>query len=247
MSYSSIAITAPDSAEQGAVVPMSTKITNITAVPRLFRIKLYAMRDIYEVPTSEETIGTVEVVIGSGQTQEIRGTFIMPAWDAIVLIMVYRFVDYWDFDVYATKVVSLVGGLAGSLIKKELEYAGITKALPVAGVPKDVRAKLHVWGQNDMSISQGMGIYWLVYDPNGGIAEEYTDWGGTIGSKKDHEFISSGQFDLNKLGKYTTWIKLLMGSQDSPVVVAEFTGEVCMVVPAEPFIHQFSIADYKKV
>jgi len=245
MSYSSIAITAPDTAEQGAVVPMSTVVTNISASALRFRIDLYAVRDIYAVPTSEETIGSVEVVIGGGQSQVISGSFIMPAWDAIVLIMVYLFINYWDFDTYATKVVTLAGKLAGSIVKKELEYAGITKALPVAGVPKDVRAKLHVWGQNDMSISQGMGIYWLVYDPDGGIAEEYTDWGGTIGAKKDHEFISSGQFDLNKLGKYTAWIKLLIGSQDSPEIVAEFIGEVCMVIPEEPFIHGFSIVDYK--
>jgi len=136
----------------------------------------------------------------------------------------------------------------GSIVRKELEYAGITKPLPVAGVPKDVRAKLHVWGRNDMSTSQNIGIYWFVSDPDGLIAEEYTDWKwGTLGQGQTHEFISSGQFDLNKLGKYTAWVDLLMGTSSNPVVVARFIGEVCLVVPAEPFIHKFSIQDYKVV
>ncbi len=137
----------------------------------------------------------------------------------------------------------------GSIVRKELEYAGITKTIPVAGVPKGVRAKMHVWGRNDMNTPQGMGIYWFVADPEGYIAEEYEDWGGTIGPyPTDHEFISSGQFDLNKLGKYTTWIKLLMGSEANPIDIMEwYIGEVCMVVPAEPFIHKFALVDYRKV
>ncbi|GAI11932.1 unnamed protein product [marine sediment metagenome] len=68
----------------------------------------------------------------------------------------------------------------GSIVRKELEYAGITKPLPVAGVPKGVRAKLHVWGRNNMSISQGMGIYWFVADPDGTVVEVYEDWGRCI-------------------------------------------------------------------
>ena len=107
MAYSSISITAPSNAKQGVVVPMSTTVKNISANSLLFRVKLYAVRDIYAVPAPNEIIGTVEVVIGSGQSQVISGTFIMPAWDTIVLVMVYRFINYWDFDDYATKVVSL--------------------------------------------------------------------------------------------------------------------------------------------
>ncbi|MBA7523492.1 hypothetical protein ES705_15619 [subsurface metagenome] len=75
-----------------------------------------------------------------------------------------------------------------------------------------------------------MGIYWFVADPDGMIAEEYTDWGGTIGAwPQDHEFISSGQFDLNKVGKYTFWIELLMGAQDDPEMVDLDIGELCTV------------------
>ncbi|MBA7469505.1 hypothetical protein ES707_04776 [subsurface metagenome] len=124
----------------------------------------------------------------------------------------------------------------GTIIRKELEYSGSGDGtVPVVGVPQGVRAKLHVWGRNDMGISQGMGIYWFVADPDGMIAEEYTDWGGTIGAyPTDHEFISSGQFDLNKVGKYTTWIELLMGAQDDPEIVDRYIGDLCTVEAAVP-------------
>ncbi len=107
MVYSSISITAPSNAEQGVVVPISTEVTNISAYPLPFRIDLYAVKDIYAVPTPEETIGSLEVTIGSGESQVVSGTFIMPAWDTTVVVKVFRFIDYWDFDGYFTKVVSL--------------------------------------------------------------------------------------------------------------------------------------------
>jgi len=31
----------------------------------------------------------------------------MPAWDTTILVMVHRFVVYWDYDNHASKVVSL--------------------------------------------------------------------------------------------------------------------------------------------
>ena len=132
-------------------------------------------------------------------------------------------------------VLCVVQELAGTIIRKELEYSGSGDGIvPVSDVPIGVSAKLHVWGRNDMSIPQGMGIYWFVADPDGEIAEEYTDWGGTIGPyPTDHEFISSGQFDLNKVGKYTTWIELLMGTEDDPIIVDKYIGDLCTVVAPE--------------
>ncbi|GAJ05039.1 unnamed protein product, partial [marine sediment metagenome] len=139
----------------------------------------------------------------------------------------------------------------GTIIRKELEFSGSGDGIvPVANVPLGVRAKLHVWGRNDMSISQGMGIYWFVADPEGYVAEVYTDWAGTIGPyPTDHEFISSGQFDLNKVGKYTFWIELLMGDRDNPEMVDLDIGELCTVEVAvpEPEFAAFEIIEYLKV
>ncbi len=134
MAYSSIVITAPSSTEEGSVVPMSTGVTNITADSHLFKVELFAVRDIYEVPTPEERIGSLNAHIGAGQSQVVSGTFIMPAWDVIVLVMVYKYINYWDFDILATKVVSLgipVPEYKGTIIKKELEYDESRKAIPV--------------------------------------------------------------------------------------------------------------------
>ncbi|GAI64335.1 unnamed protein product [marine sediment metagenome] len=103
-----ISITAPSSASEGEQVPISTEVKNVSAYSLLFRVDLFAVKDIYEVPTPEETVGSLEVAINSGQAQIISGMFIMPAWDANIVVKVYRFIDYWNFDTYATKVVSLV-------------------------------------------------------------------------------------------------------------------------------------------
>ncbi|GAI20585.1 unnamed protein product, partial [marine sediment metagenome] len=50
MAYSDIAITAPSSAEEGEEVSVSALVTNISALDLPFRVKLYAVEDIYAVP-----------------------------------------------------------------------------------------------------------------------------------------------------------------------------------------------------
>ena len=107
MAYSDIAITAPSSAEEGEEVSVSALVTNISALDLPFRVKLYAVEDIYAVPAPGDLLDTFEETIGSGAFQTISGSFIMPAWDTTVIVMVYWFTDHWNFDGYATKVVSL--------------------------------------------------------------------------------------------------------------------------------------------
>jgi len=107
MALSSISITAPSSAREGDRVSVSARVTNISADSYSFRVKLYAVQDIYAVPAPGDLLDTFEEIIGSGAYKTISGSFTMPAWDTIVLVMVYRFIDYWDFDNYTTKVVSL--------------------------------------------------------------------------------------------------------------------------------------------
>ncbi|GAI65763.1 unnamed protein product, partial [marine sediment metagenome] len=68
-----------------------------------------------------------------------------------------------------------------------------------------------------------------------------------IGAGKDHEFISSGSFTLNKVGKYTTWIELLMGPQDNPVIVDRYIGDLCTVkAELEAEFSQLKIASFEK-
>jgi len=107
MAYTDIAITAPDSAEEGDQVPVSVQVTNITASDLSFRVKLYAVEDIYAVPDPDDLIGSFEEVIESGVSKTYNGSFTMPAWDTTILVMVHRFVIYWDYDTHDSKIVSL--------------------------------------------------------------------------------------------------------------------------------------------
>jgi len=123
------------------------------------------------------------------------------------------------------------GEYYGSVVKKELEYNESRGIIPVAGVLQNKRGLFHVTARNDMSTSQPIGIYWFINDPDTMIAEEYTDWKfGTLGPGQTHEFIG-GRFTFSKVGKYGTWVDLLMGSQSNPVVIysARYSGELCTV------------------
>ena len=130
MAYTDIAITAPDSAEEGERVSVSARVTNITALDLSFRVKIYAVRDIYAVPEPEEIIGSFEEVIGSGIAKTYSASFTMPAWDTIILVMVHRFVVYWDYDNVNSKLVSLKTKAALSTVVKVLGIG----ALAVLGI-----------------------------------------------------------------------------------------------------------------
>lgn len=115
-----------------------------------------------------------------------------------------------------------------------------------ASVPIGQRGLVHVWGQNDMAISQKLGISWVVKDPDGIVVENYQDWElGSTGPDDNHEFIG-GRFDLNKEGTYTIAASLLM-NPDSPVIVDSYEGDLCtttLEVPPEFELIQHTIYPY---
>lgn len=238
-----VEIIAPVGADVGDTVNVEVRVRNLHTYDITIAI----------TGKSDETILSFSpsyAKVSAGQIRSFTASFVMPNKDVRVLVWSFYWGvdDDWHQDDDGYRDISLGVTVAGSIIRKELEYSGSGDGtVPVVGVPQGVRAKLHVWGRNDMSISQGMGIYWFVADPDGEIAEEYTDWGGTIGAGRDHEFISSGQFDLNKVGKYTTWIELLMGSQSNPEIVDRYIGHLCTVV-AElvPGFSQLAISSFSK-
>jgi hypothetical protein len=134
MAYSDIAITAPGSAEEGEEVSVSALVTNISALDLLFRVRLYAVEDIYAVPDPGDLLDTFEEVIGSGASKPISGSFTMPAWDTTILVMVHRFVVHWDYDTHASKVVSLKTKVAlPAVLGIGLAALGIS-ALAVLGI-----------------------------------------------------------------------------------------------------------------
>ena len=102
-----------------------------------------------------------------------------------------------------------------------------------SSVPIGQSGLVHITGRNDTSVTQDLGISWLVRDPDGAVVEEYSDWSYGHGPGDDHEFIG-GRFDLDKAGVYTLEADLLMGSPDNPVVVDIYQGDLCTVTTEVP-------------
>ena len=113
-------------------------------------------------------------------------------------------------------------------MKVELESL-LTNFAVGAGVPIGQRGLVHVWGRNDMSSAQQMGISWTVTDPDGWVVEEYSDWEDWpyTGAGGEHEFIG-GRFDLDKPGTYIINVGLLM-NPDNPVYVDSYYGDLCLI------------------
>ena len=98
-----------------------------------------------------------------------------------------------------------------------------------ASVPIGTRGLVHVWGRNDMSSAQRMGIGWSVTDPDGMIVEQYGTWEAWPYSPpgEAHPF-TGGRFDINKVGDYMIAIELRM-NEPAPVVVDSYVGVLCRV------------------
>ena len=112
----------------------------------------------------------------------------------------------------------------------EIELESLFSSFAVgASVPIGTRGLVHVWGRNDMSEAQRLGIGWTVTDPDGVIVEEYGIWEAWpyTGAGGEHEFIG-GRFDINKVGDYMIAIELRM-DPDNPVVVDSYVGLLCPV------------------
>ena len=125
-------------------------------------------------------------------------------------------------------IKEVVPEFKGTISKKELEYNESRGTIPVSNVPQGKRGLVHIWGRNDMTTSQKLGISWVVRDPTGVIVESYSDWqSGSASPGATHEFIG-GRFDINKTGTWTIAIGLFMNPA-SPVQVASYSGVLCTV------------------
>lgn len=104
--------------------------------------------------------------------------------------------------------------------------------LITSNVPVGQKGLVHIWGQNNTTLEQKLGISWIVRDPDGLLGEQYSDWSGNIKPGQDHEFIG-GRFEFFKEGIYTIDAKLFM-NPDSPAVVDSYDGALCTVVVEVP-------------
>ena len=116
-------------------------------------------------------------------------------------------------------------------------------------VPIGERGIVTIWGRNDVSIDQKMGISWKVKDPDGAVVEEYSKWEAFATAPGDEQAFIGGRFDLNKLGTYTIAVNLLMNPAN-PVVVDSYAGDLCTTtteVPPEYELIQHTIYPYAYV
>ena len=106
------------------------------------------------------------------------------------------------------------------------------KSFSISSVPIGQKGLVHIWGQNNTTLEQKLGIAWTVRDPDGLLGEQYSDWSGNIKPGKDHEFIG-GRFEFFKEGVYTIEVELFM-NPDSPVIVDSYDGALCTIVVEVP-------------
>jgi len=117
----------------------------------------------------------------------------------------------------------------GTITRKELRHNSTQSLVPVVNVPLYEEAILYAWGRNDMLTNQKMGIYWFVADPEGYVTQEYTRWETFwTGPGLAQGFIGP-VFQFTKVGKYTTYIKLLM-NYDDPEPVDYYIGDLAIVI-----------------
>ena len=137
--------------------------------------------------------------------------------------------------------------VSGKISKKELEYNGARAIIPSVDIPKGKSGLVHIWGRNDTTEAQQMGISWVVLDPDGITRESYSVWESWpyTGAGKEHEFIGD-RFTLDKSGTWRINVALYM-DPSNPTVVDSYYDILCSVVPSEPECSQFRIVDYATV
>jgi len=225
-----VKITAPESASSGQTVNVSVDIKNLLSYA--FPIAASALVNgsfIYFTPSKALT--------QPGASSRFSSSFVMPDHDVTLTITTYFVVegewgDEWYPDDKQSVVIALEVPAAGSITRKELEYDGARANIPAYDIPQNKRGLVHVWGRNDSSVRQDLGIHWLIYDRDGILVEDYWDWSYGHGPGDDHEFIG-GRFNLDKSGTYTINLALSMNPA-APQIVDAYSGVLCTVA-AEVF------------
>ena len=237
-------IVAPSSAAAGQTVSVTIKIKNIYSAS----VHVAAV-GVYDSET--RFIDWLDAWISPGATKSFSGSFTMP--NKNVTINAYSYYEdingYWRYDDAMSKNVALAVVYKGKISKKELEYDEARASIPASNIPQNKRGLVHIWGRNDMTTTQRMGIWWRVTDPAGSIVEEYSTWEALpyTGPGSTHEFIG-GRFTLSKAGTYRIDVALYMNPAD-PQIVDRYTGTLCTVsaVVPEPEFAGFRVSDYSKI
>lgn len=230
-----VKITAPESASSGQTVNVSVEIKNLLSYASY--IATSALVDgsfIYFTPS--------KALVQPGASKVFTSSFAMPNKEVTLAVTSYlvfegEWGDEWYSDDQQSVIIALEVAVAGTITRMELEYDGARANIPAYDIPQNKSGLVHVLGRNDSSVTQDMGIHWLIYDPNGALVEDYWDWSYGHGPGDDHEFIG-GRFNLDKSGTYTITLALSMNPA-APQIVDAYSGVLCTVA-AEVFSGKIS-------
>jgi len=230
-------IIAPASANAGDLVNSEAKVYNLSGETIYIGVNcLYDDIVLYFSPEFKWA--------GPWTIESFTASFIMPNKDVTLYVVSYYWLETeWIQDDSRYAVITLAGvpPAAGTISKMEFEYDEARATIPAYDVPQGQRGLVHIWGRNNTTSAQRMGISWIVRDPDGITVEEYSDWEDWpyTGAGKDHEFIG-GRFNLNKRGTYLLDVGLIM-NPDDPVIVDEYRGVLCTVVEAPPELETLEV------
>lgn len=236
---------APSSAAAGQTVNIDVLIKNTYSATTSIMVGGALEYGVTPWPTI--SFPSKQASVMAGYTHRFTGSFTMPSSDVTIHAYSYYYGadGLWHFDDELTKVVSLSEVSAGTISKMQLEYDSSRANIPAYNIPQNKSGLVHIWGRNDMSSAQRMGIHWFVHDPNYAIVEEHYEWEAWpyTGAGSEHEFIG-GRFNLDKPGTYTINVWLLM-NPDSPVYVDTYYGSLCNVVAElEPTFSNFGVTAF---
>ena len=171
--------------------------------------------------------------VDAGATYSFITSFTMPNKDITIDVWSW----YWtgtewvqdDHSYVDIALAEVVEPYAGTISKMELEYDEARASIPAYDIPQGERGLVHIWGRNDMSTTQRMGISWIVKDPDGITVEEYSTWEAWPYTSPGvaHGFIGD-RFSLDKPGTYSINVGLLMNPAD-PIYVDTYYGTLCTV------------------
>ena len=244
-----VSIVAPSSAKYGDLVNVEVKVKNLATYGIYIAVTgRYEVVDAHFSPD----YATVE----AGATYSFTSSFSMPNNSITIYIWSwYWTAPNWIQDDYGSIGITLAVPEApetytGKISKKELEYDGARANIPADDIPQGKRGLVHIWGRNNMTTTQCMGVHWIVFGPpgwpDGPKLEEYSDWEAWpyTGPGKEHEFIG-GRFNLDEVGLYGISCGLLM-NPDAPVYVDIYYGDLCTVaaVIPTPEFADFGISEY---
>lgn len=236
-------IIAPAQAAYGETVTIQVRVRNIGDYAFYIAVTgRYDGVDLYFSPDYK--------LVDAGVIQSFAASFTMP--NKAITLNAWSFYwtgEEWYQDDSGSIDIALVVAVAGTISRKQLEYDEARQNIPAFNISQNQRGLVHIWGRNDTSAAQRLGIYWFVADPDGYVVEEYSAWEAWpyTGAGSEHEFIG-GRFTFTKPGKYTMWVELIM-NPDNPQIVDRYIGDLCTVVAAvpEPEFRDFGVVEYIKL